>query len=211
MSNLIASDDNNTQFVGAHDPDARLHVVFYEKEMQDAYRSEKEGRPIFFMVDKVKITVPGNQLNNMDDFVNDSHKQRFPRQWQHYLNNKKADSEAIIGTPLAEWPRISRAQAEELKYLGFRSVENIANASDAQLQSLGMKAGMQPHAFRELAQRFLATANQEAAANKDAERAAAAEAREAETAKALAEMREQLAALQAKGKPGRKPKVTEAA
>jgi len=209
---MIASDDNNPQFVGAHNPDDRLHVRFYVKTLPNAFETEKQGRPIFYEADFVHIHLPGDKNNDIDTFVNDTHKQRFPRQWAHFMNNKKADSEPVIGTPIAEWALVSRSQAEQLRALGFKSVDSIASASDAQLQSIGMIAGMQPYAFRERAQRFLSQANAEAGANADAKRAADAEARANDAEKAIAELRAQMEALQAnKAKPGRKPKVTEEA
>jgi len=210
---MIASDDNNPAFMGAHDPDSKLFVRFYKKTLQNNFETEKQGHPIFYECDFVEIRLPGDKLNSIDEFVNESHKQRFPRHWAHYLNNNK-EGELIIGTPVSEWAIVTRAIAEELKYLGFKTVESIAQASDSQLDKLGMKGGMQPHTFRERAQRYLATASQEASATAEAARAEAAEARADSTEKALAELREQMAKLQgqpAKAKPGRKPKQTEAA
>jgi hypothetical protein len=45
---------------------------------------------------------------------------------------------------------------EELRALKFYTVESVANAADAQLQRIGMVAGMSPYAFRDAAVRFLA-------------------------------------------------------
>lgn len=209
---MIASDDKNPNFVGAHNPDDRLHVVFYTASLPNEFETKKQGRPIFYECDMVKITVPGNQLNNVVDFVNDSHKERFPRQWAHYMNNKKADADAqIIGTPITEWSILSKSQADELKALGFRTVDNIAAASDSQLQVIGMRAGMQPYEFRARAQRFLQAAKNEATVNADAERIAAAETRAAEAERAIQELRAQMAAMQERTKPGRKPKQEVAA
>lgn len=206
MSSLVASDDANTAFVGAHNPDDRLHVVFYTRTMPNEFETQKQGRPIFYECDFVKVHLPGNQLNNIDTFVNDSHKARFPRQWAHYMNNKKADSELVMGTPVTEWPLISRAVAEELRHLGFRTVESIAQASDTQLQSIGMRAGMQPFAFRERAARFLQVASSEAATNADAQEKQALREENAATKQSLQELQERLAAMEAK-KPGRKAKA----
>lgn len=206
---MIASDDNNPNFVGAHDPDSRLTVKFYKAQIINNFETEKQGHPIFLECDKVKIFLPGNQLNNMDDFVNESHKQRFPKQWAQYLNSNK-EGEQLIGTPITEWALIGRSVAEELKYLGFKTVESIAQASDSQLQSLGMKAGMQPHAFRERAQRYLSQANHEATTNAAAAETQALRDENAAAMKAIAELRAQMDAMQG-SKPGRKPRQPEAA
>lgn len=206
---LIASDDNNPAFMGAHDPDAKLFVRFYKKQLRNNFKTEKEGHPIFYECDFIEIRVPGDKTNSIDEFVNDSHKQRFPRQWAHYVNNNK-EGEQVIGTPLGEWALVSRTVAEELKYLGFRTVESVAGASDSQLDSIGFKAGMQPHAFRERAQRYLSQAGIEATANATAAANAELKAQNEENARAIQELREQLAQAQKtpeKAKPGRKPKT----
>ena len=149
---LIASDANNPEFQGAHNPDSRLAVKFYSKTVPNKFESEKQGRPIFFDLDYVQIFVPGDNTSVIDQPVREDHKQRFPLQWARY-NNNRSENTHEIGTPLTQWPRITPAQAEELRALKFYTVEGIANASDASLQSIGMIAGMAPYAFREHAQR----------------------------------------------------------
>lgn len=207
---MLASDDNNPNFVGAHNPDDRLTVKFYRKTFQNNFRTKAEGRPIFEEADYVKIHVPGSQLFDIDAPVNDTHKQRFPRQWAHYVNTQKAaDSELLMGTPLTEWPLISRSMAEEFKAVGFRTVDSIASASDQQLQSIGMKAGMQPHALREKARQWLDQSKQGA----ESEETRALKAENEATKAALAELQAQMAALTKpeRAKPGPKPKVKETA
>ena len=112
------------------------------------------GRPIFKDFDFVRICVPGDTLTEIDTYANESHKQRFPRQWAYY-QNQVSSQEQVIGTPIEEWTIISRSQAEELKGIKFRTVEDVANCSDQQLQRIGMMAGMNPHSFREKAKSFL--------------------------------------------------------
>jgi hypothetical protein len=43
----------------------------------------------------------------------------------------KAGSEAVVsGTPLAEWPLMNGSTLRELQHLGFRTVEQLADAND---------------------------------------------------------------------------------
>lgn len=205
---MIASDDNNPAFVGAHDPDAHLAARFYVKVLPNQWESEKQGRPIFYEADFVSIKMPGNQLNDWDGFVNDTHKQRFPKQWAFYQNNKTA-SDQMVGTPLEQWPLISRSVAEELRGIKFYTVDQIAAASDQQLASIGMRSGMQPHTFREKAKQWLHRADADAALAKAEQEKAEVEGRLAASDKAMAEMREQMAELMAnqRAKPGPKPKM----
>jgi hypothetical protein len=101
----------------------------------------------------------------------------------------------------------------------FYTVESIANASDQQLQRMGMAAGMSPYAFRDKAKSYLNLASnsaetdkraqeinnlKEELAKKDEENAKI----KAETDAKLALMQEQMAAiLAAVGKPNRKKTV----
>lgn len=225
---MIASDDNNPNFIGAKDPDAALSVIFYKKPLKLEYQSELEKRPIFQDVDFVKITMPGNLTSIIDTPVREEHKSRFPRQWQAYKNRVDDSAGVGVGTPISEWPRITPSQAEELRALKFYTVDAIAHASDAQLQGIGMVAGQSVFTFREDARRFLsladATSKQaeadrlltDAKAQIEAEREALRLEREANRAEneanqaAMREMREQMQSLMssagAPAKRGRKPK-----
>jgi hypothetical protein len=221
MSSMLASDLNNPEFAGPINPDSRLAVIFYSKPVVNEFESEKQGRPIFRDVDFVRIMVPGDSTLTVDTFAREDHKKRFPLQWAHYQNKHGGDSREM-GTPLTEWQRITRSQAEELRALKFFTVESIATASDAQLQKIGMIAGMSPYSFRDHAVRDLKASQGSAVAKESEDRAKAAEERivaiEAErqkerdeTAQKLADMQAQIQALlpKPKGKPGRKPKVIE--
>lgn len=193
MSQMIASDLNNPDFVGATNPDRGLAVKFYPRAVQNEFESEKQGRPIFYDVDFVKIFVPGDDTNVVDTAVREDHKQRFPLQWAHYKNQREGDQLTAGRTPLTEWTRLTLAQIEQLRGLRFYSVEDIAHASDMQLQSVGMVAGTSPFAFREAAQRFLQIAAKEA---KESEATARIKQLEEDHARERDESKAQLQALQ---------------
>jgi len=197
--------------------DARLAVQFYKKSMKQEDASNEAGRPIFKEFDFVRIMIPGDNLTEIDTYAQDSHKQRFPRQWAHY-QNQVSDHLDIVGTPLDQWPQVTRSQAEELRGLKFHTVESIADCSDQQLQRIGMVAGMSPHNFRIKAKAFLNLANDSAeVAQREAELQALKEENakiKAETDAKLTAMQEQMSALLAavaeKTPKTRKPKVVEA-
>jgi hypothetical protein len=197
--------------------DARLAVQFYKKSLKQDMASDEAGRPIFKEFDFVRIMIPGDNLTEIDTYAQDSHKQRFPRQWAHY-QNQVAGHQDIVGTPLDQWPQVTRSQAEELRGLKFHTVESIADCSDQQLQRIGMVAGMSPHNFRLKAKAFLNLANDSAeVAQREAELQALKEENakiKAETDAKLTAMQEQMSALLAavaeKTPKTRKPKVVEA-
>ena len=197
--------------------DARLAVQFYKKSMKQEDASNEAGRPIFKEFDFVRIMIPGDNLTEIDTYAQESHKQRFPRQWAHY-QNQVTGHEDVIGTPLDQWPQVTRSQAEELRGLKFYTVEAIADCSDQQLQRIGMVAGMSPHNFRLKAKAFLNLATDSAeVAQREAELQALKEENakiKAETDAKLTAMQEQMSALLAavaeKTPKTRKPKVVEA-
>jgi hypothetical protein len=199
--------------------DSRLQVRFYKRPVQQEAETLEAGRPIYKEFDFVHICVAGDTLTEIDTYVLNSHKVRFPIQWANYQNRVGANDEEVVGTPVSEWPLISKSQAEELRALKFHTVESIAGASDQQLQRMGMAAGMSPYAFRDKAKSYLNLASdsaetdkraqeinnlKEELAKKDEENAKI----KAETDAKLALMQEQMAAILATvGKPNRKKTV----
>ena len=199
----------------AQGSDSRLAVQFYKKSVKQEDASNEAGRPIFKEFDFVRIMIPGDNLTEIDTYAQESHKQRFPRQWAHY-QNQVANHQDIVGTPLDQWPQVTRSQAEELRGLKFHTVESIAECSDQQLQRIGMVAGMSPHNFRLKAKAYLNLANDSAeVAQREAEMQALKEENakiKFDTEAKLSKMQEQMEALLAAvAKPKtRKPKVAEA-
>ena len=208
-----------------HGADSRLQVRFYKKPIQQEQESIDAGRPIYKEFDFVHICVAGDTLTEIDTYALQQHRQRFPIQWANYMNRVGANDEEVVGTPVAEWPLVSKSQAEELRAIKFFTVEAIASASDQQLQRMGMAAGMSPFAFRDKAKAFLNLATnaaetdkreseinalKEELAKKDLETAKI----KAETDAKLAKMQDQMAAiLVAVGekKPRKKAVATEEA
>jgi len=186
--------------------DARLQVRFYKRAVKQDQESLDAGRDIYKEFDFVHICVAGDTLTEIDTYALNNHKVRFPIQWAQYMNRVGADDEEVVGTPVSEWPLVSKSQAEELRALKFKTVESVAGASDAQLQRMGMAAGMSPYAFRDKARAFLNLATNAAETDKrEAEINALKEElakKELETAKMkaetdakLAQMQEQMAAI----------------
>ena len=208
-----------------HGADARLQVRFYKKPIQQEQESMDAGRPIYKEFDFVHICVAGDTLTEIDTYALQNHKQRFPIQWANYMNRVGANDQEVVGTPVAEWPLVSKSQAEELRAMKFFTVESIASASDQQLQRMGMAAGMSPYSFRDKAKAFLNLATtsaetdkreheinalKEELAKKDLETVKM----KAETDAKLAQMQDQMAAILAavgEKKPRKKAVATEEA
>lgn len=150
-------------------PDSHLAVRFYQREVDNAFQTALQGRPIKKMADFVRIEIPGDRNTIIDTFVNESHKKRFPMQWAQYQNEKADGGNDVQGTLLKDWPLLSAAIAAELKHFNFYTVEQIAGASDMQLNNLGMAAGMSPSSLKEKAKAFLANAKDSALVQQQAD------------------------------------------
>lgn len=109
--------------------DATLLVKFYLESKQDKARSVQEGRAVFRDVEFIDIRTPGSK----DSVARPARPQdiaRFPR---HYEAFKKRIEMPVEGTPLAEWPIVTRSMADELAFYGIKTVEALANVSDSNL------------------------------------------------------------------------------
>src|SRR6266404_2415622 len=115
--------------------DAKLNVIFYNSFIKDEAQSVVEGRFVAKDVPFTKIFMPGDRTNIIDRPTRDSDKARFPAQWARFKN---AQEQRADGTPLSEWPILSRGQVEELRYQGFSTVEQLASASD-NIQFMGLQ------------------------------------------------------------------------
>ncbi len=163
---MLDSDVNNA--------DAQLHVEFYTRE-----DGPNKGSPY------VRIMAPGDKTNIIDQPLRDDHKARFPRQWLYYQMQQGESAAEQMGTPLMQWHRdypeeVNKDQIAELNILKFVTVEQLALASDGQLQRVGMGAV----GLREKARQYL---NRKNRTDSNAELT--------ETKKQLAELQAQMAAL----------------
>lgn len=160
--------------------DSHLHVEFY---MYD--KAPFKDTPF------VRIMVPGDKTNIIEQPARDHHKERFIRQWLHF-QSQNSDG-VVVGTKLEQWHNdkpddLSDYQMAELQILKFQTVEQVATATDTQLQRIGMGAA----GLRERARSYLAHKNQ-SESNSEL----------AKTRSELEELKAQMAILMAQRKPGR--------
>lgn len=107
--------------------DKKLAVRFFLKEREDQDASTEAGRPIFKEVEYVEIRAPGKRDPLSCRPATDMDKRRFA---PHYERFQKRIEEPETGTPLREWPRISRTRVEELQFINVKTVEQLADISD---------------------------------------------------------------------------------
>jgi hypothetical protein len=175
---MLASDINNTDFVGAKNPDSLLNVTFKMMNPEDGWasmeKSQLEGRKCVvykhnrktyklegkditekeyakltpaktkqvdiimdpYNVPYVEISAPGMaNLSKTVEAVRNSHKVRFPQQWAFFEHQEGLTE--VDGWKIEEWDYLNEGQVRYIKYLRFYTVEQIANANDHQMQTLG--------------------------------------------------------------------------
>lgn len=190
------------------------HVRFYQREMKHEFDSNKENRPIFFMADFIRIEIPGRSDSIIDTLATDYHKKAYPQQWARYENEKKElGDDDVTGTLLKEWSLLNPAQVRELKHYHFYTIEQVAQASDAQLAPIVMVVGMGANSFRDKAKAYIASAKgaaivdaqQQELKKRDEEISALKE----QMAQMMAMMQAPQASQEAPKKRGRKPKAVE--
>ena len=166
--------------------DDQLLVRFYMHPTRDKQATKKEGRPIFREMAYVHIMQPGNKESIIHRKATDMDIARFAEHWRKF--QAREDQQSDSGTPLTEWPGVTRSQAEELKFFNVMSVEQLAGMSDTNTQNFRGMGEM-----KRRAQAFLDMSKQ----NAGAEALAAVEKRNEELEGILAEMSGRLAALEA--------------
>ena len=197
MSAMLASDLNNPAFVGPVNPDSLLAVEFYWHEPELVHESEEAGKLIRGpKAQYVRIQAGGDHTSIMECPVREEHKRRWPDRWLYWqiqeglLNDTGAD---VPGWKLDEWTRLSPEQLRDLKYHRFSVVEQLAGASDAQVQRLGMGGlGLREEARQALRAR-MGVETKQALEAKDAE-IATLKAAQAASEERMAKIEQMLAA-----------------
>lgn len=127
--------------VASYGSDKGLRARFYKNAVFLPFKSEKEGRACYEDRVFVEIERPGAKSNMIREarMVTDgtipTDPQRFPRQYQQFLNEEEQTSS---GMPLEMWAALNKSQVMELKGAKIYSVEELASLPDSTLQNIGI-------------------------------------------------------------------------
>lgn len=110
---------------------------FHIEAVQDEAASTASGRPMFRDQERVEIVIPGNPHSRPVCIVNDEHRMRWPAEYAAF---KAGITMAVDGTPIEQWPLMSRAMVKTLKFLEIHTVEQCAKLDDQALQRIGLGA-----------------------------------------------------------------------
>jgi hypothetical protein len=120
---------------GMHDNVPAVMVGFGFYPIKDGRASVKEGRDVYKDVEFVRIAVPGDRNSLFFQPAEEIHKQRFPKAYDAFKQRKENPTD---GTPIEQWPPISRAVALNLKTAHVHTVEALAEVHDGLVDRLGM-------------------------------------------------------------------------
>lgn len=108
---------------------------FFMFAVRNNFKSKEANRPIFEEKEFIRFFMPGG--GTWEREVKPKDIQERPKQYQAFKDNQEQIDD---GTPLNMWVLLNKAQVEELKALGIRTVEELAEASEAILQGgLGIR------------------------------------------------------------------------
>jgi hypothetical protein len=139
---MLASDLNNPEFVGARNPDELLQVEFYWHTQILQRKSLEAGKEVLgARIPYIRICRPGDRDTILETPVRNDHKARFPQKWLAWQIKEglvEGVNDEVPGWKIDEWPVVKADQLHELKYMRFHTVEQIAMATDAQVQRMGI-------------------------------------------------------------------------
>lgn len=143
MFNDATLHKRGNQTIVTYGDDNSVYAEFFKDAIIDNQQSELQGRPIYRNVDMLRIMFPGDNTKEVVRIVRmqpsgnqPADPDRFPKQWAAFQTQQEQVQD---GTPIEQWPPISKAQAMELKGLKIHTVEQLAAVSDTNLSWMGAR------------------------------------------------------------------------
>lgn len=128
------------------------YVEFSYRPVEDRIASLEAGHYVTRDVAFVRVTRPGSR-DNLDKeaeiWLREMHERAraelIPPSWPEnfqlmYERWKKNEELPENGTPIKGWPVLSPAQQENVIHAGFRTVEDLAAASESEVNKVGIGA-----------------------------------------------------------------------
>ena len=124
VSNAVWTHQDNPGQAGVR----QTMISFYDREVQNEFKTNEEGRPIFEMKCYIRKVPPGDKLVEIDRKATPADFLRYPKEYEMYL---KHQTTPVQGTPLEAWAQITRAQVREYQALNIFTVEQLAELPDS--------------------------------------------------------------------------------
>jgi hypothetical protein len=174
--------------------DSKLLVKFYYRTVSDKAKTEEQGRPVFKEQEFISIRVPGRGNSGAVRPATHRDKKRFQRHYEAFKQRVELPEE---GTPLSEWPLVSRSMAETMSFSGLKTVEHLSDMDDN--VASGIMGGM---SLKRKAGEWLERAKQDVSVTQLTDELAKRDT-------LIAKMQEQIDSLMPDPKPKRKRRTPE--
>jgi hypothetical protein len=178
--------------------DKNMLVKFEYRSVQDQAATAEQGRPIFKERLYIDMKIPGSR----EGIVKPARPADISRFQRHYEAFKARVELPTEGTPLSEWPGITRSRAEELAYINIKTVEQLASVNDSIAGNM-----MGGNTLKASAQKWLDRATDGVTADKLSVELADRDEQMRDMQAQLEDLKVQLAARPRKRKSRAKPKV----
>jgi hypothetical protein len=121
----------------AHEKVARNYVKFYPKWTRNNFQSEAQKTEVGEYRDFILIICPGQPKSEVRREVQDKDKQEYAPEWAAYKAGKE---QRLTGTPVELLPGLDAGRADSMKAIYIHSIEQLAEASEPAMRSIGMGA-----------------------------------------------------------------------
>ncbi len=117
----------------SHGEDRGLHVEFVMEAVEQTFESQQKGRPIYKDEAFIIIRPPGGKTENKRKVRLEQYGDappdtvRWPQQWAQFQAKQE---QTQSGTPLEQYPPLSKSQVMELKGCKIFTVEQLSSIPD---------------------------------------------------------------------------------
>lgn len=110
---------------GLQNPSGKqIPVLFYERPVYNEDESKKQNRPVY--ENRVYVRKHYDNLTCYDNRAEESDFSQYPRQYEHFIRNKK---DKAAGVPIGMLPGITPAEVKTCEDMGLVTVEKLSECS----------------------------------------------------------------------------------
>ena len=136
FADLVSQSEQPATMQQQQRPAHGMYIEFYMHPVEDKEKTIEQGRAIHREIPYIMIMSPGDKSSVIRRPVQTGNHPRNDNNRFHneYVAFRQGLMAPVEGTPLAQWPQITRAQVLDLEHLGIRTVEHLANLNDGNAQ-----------------------------------------------------------------------------
>lgn len=117
--------------------DRRTSATFFIEAVENPTASAEQGRPIYRDVEMARILIHGDAKTEVVRKVTEPVRNEYRFEYDHW---KRTQQQAVVGTPLEQWPGAGQSFIKACKHINVFSVEQFAGLPDNALREVGPDA-----------------------------------------------------------------------